>query len=206
MHSFHPTRERILFEVFCALAIAASCVGAWMQTGAWALLPGAFAAALYGLFHAFDLARPGATVTVDQPEYEVETEIHGDTLEAAELEALVEKEPERDVAVEEAEPLELAAPQESARRRAKAPRKAGGRRASAPKEAKVIEAAPAEEVEVGLPTPAEEVYVAAPVDAEEAEVGLPLALEEVASSHVEQLFEPEPFGRQQRAVFGRKAR
>jgi hypothetical protein len=206
MHSFHPTRERILFEVFCALAIAASCVGAWMQTGAWALLPGAFAAALYGLFHTFDLARPNPTVTVDQPNHEVATEAPGDVLEAPELEPLVAKEPERDVAVGETEPLELAAPQESAPRRTKAPRKAGSRRASAPKEAKVIEAAPAEEVEVAVFTQVEEVDFATPVDAEEAEVVVPLSLEQAPSSHVEQLFEPEPFGRQQRAVFGRKAR
>jgi hypothetical protein len=199
MHSFHPTRERILFEVFCALAIAASCVGAWMQTGAWALLPGAFAAALYGLFHAFDLARPAATVTVDQPEHEVATKVDDNVLEAAELEALVETEPERDVKVEET--LELAAPPESAPRRAKAPRKAGGRRTSAPKVAKVIEAAPAEEVEVTVTTPPEEVGVAAPVDAE---VAWALDNETAAHPHVEPLFEMEPFARMPRRAFGRK--
>jgi hypothetical protein len=201
MHSFHPTRERILFEVFCALAIAASCVGAWMQTGAWALLPGAFAAALYGLFHAFDLARPGATVTVARPEHEVATMVHGNVLEAVELEALVEKEPERQVAVEETEPLELAAPQESARRRAKAPRKAGGRRASSPNEAKVIEAAPAEAVEVPVSTPVGEVDVDAP---EEDEVALAIDHDAAAHPHVEPLFELDQFARMPRRAFGRK--
>jgi hypothetical protein len=201
MHSFHPTRERILFEVFCALAIAASCVGAWMQTGAWALLPGAFTAALYGLFHAFDLARSGVTVTVDQPKHEVATMVHGNVLEAAEMEALVEKEPEREGAVEETEPLELAAPQESARRRAKAPRKAGGRRACAAKEAKVIEAAPAEAAEGAVSTPAEDVDVAATV---EAEVDLARDDEAEAHPHVEPLFEMEPFARMPRRAFGRK--
>ena len=49
MHSFHRSRGRILFEVLCAFVISASCVGTWMQTGAWAMLPAAFAALLYGL-------------------------------------------------------------------------------------------------------------------------------------------------------------
>ena len=55
MHSFHPSRGRILFETLCALAISASCAGAWVQTGASAFLPAAFVTALYGLWHLTDM-------------------------------------------------------------------------------------------------------------------------------------------------------
>jgi hypothetical protein len=59
MHSFHHSRGRILFEVLCALAVSVSCVQAWMQTGASALLGAAAAAALSASVHLFDL-RGGA--------------------------------------------------------------------------------------------------------------------------------------------------
>jgi hypothetical protein len=67
MHSFHHSRGRIFFEVFCALAIGASLVGAWMQTGAQSLLAAAALAALYGLVHAFDmkLRKPLAATGVE---------------------------------------------------------------------------------------------------------------------------------------------
>lgn len=70
MHSFHHSRGRIFFEVLCALGISASCVGAWMQTGASAMLPAAFITALYGLVHAFDMARRNLAVArpVEPPE------------------------------------------------------------------------------------------------------------------------------------------
>ena len=38
MHSFHQSRGRIFFDFFCVLVIVASCMGAWMQTGASALI------------------------------------------------------------------------------------------------------------------------------------------------------------------------
>ena len=57
MLSFHQSRGRILFEVLCALGIVASCVGAWQQTGASALLAAAAVAGLYGFVHLFDLVR-----------------------------------------------------------------------------------------------------------------------------------------------------
>src|SRR5512139_700470 len=57
MHSFQPSRARILFEVLCAVGIAASCGGAWLQTGASALLAASAIATLYGLVHFFDLFR-----------------------------------------------------------------------------------------------------------------------------------------------------
>ena len=58
MHSFQPSRGRILFEVLCALGWVASFVGAWKQTGASALLVAATVAGLYGFVRLFDLARP----------------------------------------------------------------------------------------------------------------------------------------------------
>ena len=70
MHSFRHSRGRIFFEVFCAFAISASCVGAWMQTGARALLAAAAVAALYGFVHAFDLSGRNPHAAVDQPESE----------------------------------------------------------------------------------------------------------------------------------------
>ena len=62
MQSFHHSRGRILFEVFCSFAISASCAAAWQQTGATALLPPAAVAALYGLVHAFDMRRPKSSL------------------------------------------------------------------------------------------------------------------------------------------------
>ena len=59
MHSFHQSRGRVMFEVLCALGMVASCVGAWQQTGASALLAAASVAGLYGFVHLFDLARSG---------------------------------------------------------------------------------------------------------------------------------------------------
>src|SRR5689334_12894541 len=65
MQSFHHSRGKIVFEVFCALAIAASCVGAWMQTGASALLAAAAVAAVYGLVHLFDMRGRKPAVIAD---------------------------------------------------------------------------------------------------------------------------------------------
>ena len=72
MHSFQPSRGRTFFEVLCAFALAASFVGAWMQTGASALLAAASVAALYGLVHAFDLFRRNPTVAVEPQRIELE--------------------------------------------------------------------------------------------------------------------------------------
>ena len=57
MHSIRQSRSRVAFEILCALTVSASCVGAWIQTGATALLPAAVATALYGLWHLTDLRR-----------------------------------------------------------------------------------------------------------------------------------------------------
>ena len=68
MHSFHHSRARIFFEIFCALTIAASCAMAWTQTGASALLAVAAVAALYSLVLATDAGRrPKAVAAAATP-------------------------------------------------------------------------------------------------------------------------------------------
>ena len=65
MHSFQPSRGRIFFEVLCAIGIAASCGGAWLQTGASALLAAAAVATFYALVHFFDLFRRDPSLAVE---------------------------------------------------------------------------------------------------------------------------------------------
>jgi hypothetical protein len=62
MHSFHQSRGRIFFEVLCAFGMSASCVGAWIQTYATAMLGPAAIAALYGLVRFADMFRRGPVV------------------------------------------------------------------------------------------------------------------------------------------------
>ena len=219
MHSFHQPRGRVLFEVFCALAISASCVGAWMQTGAWALLPAAAVAALYGFVHLFDMDRhkPAIAddVANDAPVAEVPSEVPAlrDTVQP---QPIVHIEPEAAQPVEEADLVELAAPRASGSRRTKAPRKSGGRRASVTKEAKVTEfapregarapkLAPPEEAEISVAVALEDAEVSAAAPPDEAEVSEIMPAEEAVHTQLAPLFEPEPFFRQQRTVFGRKA-
>ena len=57
MHRYQPSRGRILLEVFCALAVVASMVGAWQQTHASALLTAAAAAGVLAMVRLFDLGR-----------------------------------------------------------------------------------------------------------------------------------------------------
>jgi hypothetical protein len=216
MHGFHHSRVRILFEVLCAFAISASCIGAWIQTDAWALLPAAFVAALYGLIHALDMAGRRSTAWADPQKIDFATDQRDDLLvdqdacmqlaatdqqltieyaieeAAAEQqlstenvieEAAAEQRLATENAIEEADPVKPTVPRASGGRRAKASRKSGGRRASVPKVAEVTELAR---------------HV-------EAEIAAPMTAEDAASIPLAPLFEPEPFVRQQRAVFGRKA-
>lgn len=185
MHSFHHSRGRILFEVFCALAISASCAGAWMQTDAWALLPAAAVAALYGIVHIFDLTRRNSINLVEPQDIELATDGQGDLLARLESGEQAGADNELEVAepAQEAELVEPAAPRGSQGSRAKVRRKGGGRRASAPKEAKVTEFAPPEDAEAAVITPPEN----------------------AAHPHIEPLFEPETFARMPRRAFGRKA-
>lgn len=193
MHSFRQSRTRILFEVFCALAISASCVGAWMQTGASALLLAAAVSAFYGLIHAFDMVGRRAAVAVEPQRIDFATGDQGDLLayeSAGEPPAVVERRLDTDKAIEQPEPVE--ATHKSASRRAKAPRKGGGRRVNASKEEGVTQLAPLEDDKI------------ASIHPEVAEAGSLIAPEEVVQPHIEALFEPDPFVRMQRRAFGRK--
>ena len=162
MHRFHHSRGRILFEVLCALVIAASFIGAWMQTGASALLPAAFAAALYALWHATDMKvrKPAVVGDARNPALAIVAEVDlPECLDSTKPETSVDKQPEVSVSGKKAAPA-----------KPKAPKK--------PKVTKAVEEARPPEPE--FPQVAER-------------------------THYEPLFEPEPFVRQIRPAFGRKA-
>ena len=186
MRSFHQSRGRSLFEVFCALVVAASCAGAWTQTGAWALLPVALVALLYAVVDAFDLARRGPAGAADPERIDFAADQHGSLLappDSGVPPAAADQQATTDRTMEDVKLDEMAAARASKGRRAKAPRKGGGRRASEPEESKGTERVPPEE----------------------ADVAVPVAIDEEAHFPLTPLFEPEPFARQQRTVFGRKA-
>jgi hypothetical protein len=133
MHSFHQSRGRILFEVFCTLAVSASFVGAWMQTGASALLAAAFVALLYGFIHLFDMAGRRSAVVAEPQRILFAPDQAGEEAANADLPILE--------AIED--------------RPAKAPRKGKARGASA-KKAKVVALVPPEELELSEPAYLEE--------------------------------------------------
>jgi hypothetical protein len=176
MHSFHHSRGRILFEVFCALVVAGSFLGAWQQTGASAFLPAALASGLWGLWHLTDLRQPrpamapavGDTAAAQSPP------------EPAGPEVTVEP-----VAVVELEPAPEAL--ESALKPAARPkRRSRKKQPAAEKAAKAVTVeAQAERPVVQLCEPAE--------------------IAEDHHAPIVPLFEAQPIVRQQRAVFGRKA-
>lgn len=201
MQSFHRSRGRILFEVFCAFAIAESCVGAWKQTGASALLPAAVVAALYGVVHAFDMIGRKSTVAASVP-----------AVEETFVVPLPVEESTGENGVEVAATAEQAPAREARARRPKAAPK-GARRRAAAREQKIVEIAAPEDVQVagiapavepGLVAPREEPKAAEAAPPDEPNV-TPLPRVEEPPVPLAPLFEPEPFVRQQRAVFGRKA-
>ncbi len=194
MHSFQPSRGRVLFEVLCALTISASCAAAWMQTGASALLGAAGAAALYGLVHLFDMRRPRALHAVEPQRVDFEPEVPEIILPMAAADPQVADAP----VAEEVAALEPAPARAGSGRRTGS-RKGNGRRSKAPKAAKVTELAPAEEAEAPWPM-AEEAAPSAPEEFE----SLPEL--ESAHPHIAPLFEPEPFARMPRPAFGRRGR
>jgi len=207
MHSFHRSRGKIVVEVLCAFGLSASCVGAWLQTGASALLWAASVATFYGVFHAFDLGgRRAADVAgpaaVDFAPAQ-RTNLLADEGTASHV-TEAEQQSTTDTIIEKSELVDAPAREAPERRRTKAPRKSGARRAGAPKEVKVNEHAPAAEAELAVPAAAQdEATELAPPSDDEA--GLPPGDQEAAQVPLAPLFEPEPFVRQQRAVFGRKA-
>ena len=197
MPSFHRSRGKIFFEVLCAFAISVSLVGAWMQTGAWALLVISSVVALYGVVHAFDLVRRNAAEAVEPQRIEFlagpEIDLPASQVADASIVVAADQQLTPDNPVKELQLVEPAAPRSKAGRPAKASRKGGGRRSSAPKEAKVTELTPPEEEDaIKLALPAEE------------EVAVVVDFDEAAHISHAPLFEPAPFVRQQRAAFGRK--
>src|SRR5687767_14603536 len=148
MHSFGPSRGRILFETLCALAISASLVGAWMQTGASALLMAAGVAALYGLVHPFGRKdRPVAMTNLEEPAREVAGRIELVDVREVEAQQPADQEPATDEISDKLEPVEAIAPKAPAPR-AKAARKGGARRTNPPKKAGPVELVPVAEAEV----------------------------------------------------------
>lgn len=225
MHSFQLSRGRILFEVLCALGLVASCVGAWRQTGASALLVAAAIAGLYGFIHLFDLVRPKPTEAIEpqriafEPEAETATETKLPTFSNVVVPFEVIEQPAvqdvvvpfevsdqplaASVSIEEAD-AEPVAHKAKSSRRAKAPRKGNNRRASAPEDVKVAELASPEAAEVAEFLPPEEAEVAEFASQEELEAAEFPPPEETAPPHIAPLFEPEPFARMPRRAFGRR--
>ena len=185
MHSHRRARGKVLFEVLCALSLAASFAGAWDQTGSSALLASASIMALFAIYWAFGLvgraradhdAQPSAVVAV-QPVAAV-AEAREAAVEPAVREEVFAREPEVRAADRvEVFPFEPDVPTEP-EVVAPAPKKKRARKA---KKA-AADAAPV----VEQPEPA-------------------AFGEQISHAPIEQLFEPQPFVRQPRA-FGRKAR
>jgi hypothetical protein len=191
MHSFRHSRARILFEVACAFGVSASSVWAWMQTYASAFLPAAAITALYGLVHAFDMVRRRPAVG-ESASAESATD-QGDLLASLEF---APPGPVPNDEPEFAEPLVEAVPETDAKRNRKSSKQRGRRNGpEAELEATRVENEPvAAEPEPELAEPEPQLHV---VD------NAPEAPEYYPATP---LFEAEPFVRQQRAAFGRKAR
>ena len=200
MQSFHHSRARILFEVACAFGISASCVWAWQQTWSTAMLPAAAIAALYGLVHAFDMVRRSPKIAEFVAVAEPATD-QGDLL------AYVES-PESDPVPEFAESPVAEVAEPSAKRSRKSPKTRAARGQPQPEVVELTAEPQPEIASVAVQIPEPVVVVDVP---EIAELPPELRIVESAPDEPEYvpatpLFEPEPFVRQQRAAFGRKAR
>lgn len=195
MHSFQPSRGRVLFEVLCALTVSASCTAAWLQTGASALLGAAGAAGLYGLVHLFDMRRPTTAHAIEPQRVDFEPEVPEIILPTAAADEQVADTP----VAEEAAALKPVSARAGSDRRSGGSRKGNGRRTKAPKVAKVTELAPEDEAEAPWPMADE------PVPSGPAELASLPELES-AHPHIAPLFEPEPFARMPRPAFGRRGR
>lgn len=195
MHSFQPSRGRIFFEVLCAIGIAASCGGAWLQTGASALLAAAAVATLYALVHFFDLFRRDLSLAVEPqridftPAGEVDLAVGSEGVAPEPtvremVDALALDPRLTDFGEQQLQPVEPIAAQQEEAVKEKASRKAGRRTAAPPKKAKTKQVADTE------PSVVEPVFV------EQAT--------QVTQTHVAPLFEPDPFHRMPRQGFGRR--
>ena len=176
MHRFHPSRGRILFEVACAMTMAASFAVAWTQTGATALLPAAAVAVLYSVVRTFDLRQRAPAAAAPVPA------------------ALPAMEEQADLPAEVA-PIEVAAAKDE--KPAAKPKPRTRKKAAAPKVAVVVEIPEPPVVDLEVEAPAAVEAVAIVPDSAGGE-------DDYHPAPVP-LFEPEPFVRQQRTVFGRKA-
>ena len=164
MHSHQRSRGKILFEVLCALGLAASFASAWDEIGSPSLLASASIMALFALYWSsgliardrVEVVAQTAVAVVDAPQAEVEF-VAPEAVFACEPDILAEPEP-------------VAAP----------PRK----------------------------RPARKARKAAAVVASMVERPEPDAIEEPVSDGppLEPLFDPQPFARQPRPAFGRRAR
>lgn len=193
MHSFQPSRGRILFEVLCAVGIAASCGGAWMQTGASALLAAASVATLYGLVHFFDLFRrePSLAAEPQRIDFAADGQVDLSMVEGiAEPKPAVEELAEvltddrrlTDFAEAEAKLVGSVAAGADGAAPVKAARKGTRRATAANRKSKVSDLKPAQE----------------------AEAARLASVEEIPHVHVAPLFEPDPFVRMPRQAFGRR--
>ena len=202
MHSFQPSRGRVFFEVLCALGMSASFAAAWLQTHVTALLGAAGIAALYGLVHLFDMRRGKPAVAAEPQRIDFAAEAPDVVVPMV----TVEEQPVI-AAIEEVEAVEPATSRSASGRRSGGSRKGGGRRTKTPKVEKAAELAPVEETAVPWPL-AEEPEVEPAIEpgmtVEEEFAFLPE--DEAARSHIEPLFEPEPFARMPRRAFGRRGR
>jgi hypothetical protein len=194
MLSFHHSRGRILFDAFCAFAISATFMGAWMDLGTLAFLPAAAVSGLYGLVRLFDLRGRRPVAAVGFADAAAAEEIQGDLLDyvpASQPEPIVEVWPVGPAPVEESAP-EPENSEPVAKKPARARRK------------KPVAAVPVivEPVEDDPALVSESTAEAGSLDPDAAK---PYVAEEATHTPVSPLFEPEPFVRQQRAVFGRKA-
>ena len=179
MHSFHHSRGRIFFEIFCALTVAASCAIAYLQTGATAMLAVAGVVAAYSLVHATDVRRRPAP-TAEAPRAEAPAKAERAAVSAA-------------MPVEE---LVVAEPKASKPKRRS--------RKKLPAEEPVV--AEPEIVEIAEQVP-EAIALDEPADLPVVPMSVADAHEEPEEDyhpHVAPLFEPQPMVRQLR-TFGRKA-
>ena len=195
MHSFQPSRGRILFEVLCAVGIAASCGGAWMQTGASALLAASSIATLFGLVRFFDLFRREASLAAEPQRIDFAVDGEADlsaVKDGAAPEPTVKEMVDAlsldprltDFREAEAAPIETNVARADEVEPAKAPRKGSRRTTGSQKKSKSAEPRPIEEAESAV-----------------AHVAI---VEEVTHVHVAPLFEPDPFVRMPRQGFGRR--
>jgi hypothetical protein len=195
MYSFQPSRARILFEVLCAVGIAASCGGAWLQTGASALLAASAIATLYGLVHFFDLFRQEPSLAAEpqriafaadgQAQLMTVDDVVNPKPLVQDFEDDLSLDPRlSDFGQEETSPAEPVVVPFAEVVPAKAPRKGSKRATANQKKAKAAGTEQLAEPQV--------------------EDSKPEFVEEVTHTHVAPLFEADPFHRMPRQGFGRR--